>query len=345
MRSWGPSTSAPTSTSPGPPPRSRSSARKRPSPCCTGGDCGNARPANENSCGGGWSTSTGGSSPAPMRPPSAGTSTGSSARPPPGSRSPTRCGPCGPSAARGPPRNTATFRSKEITMKRLHAGLLATVLVGGLVSGQPAATAAVVAADDGATVVQETRINARTLDLKINSPALGTTGMVRVLLPQGWDSQPTRTWPQVYLMHGCCEPADYKSWTQFTDVEEFTATAPVMVVMPTDGSAGMFSAWWNFGLYNKPDWETFHTTEVRQILERGYRAGTQRAIAGISIGGFGAMHYSFRHPGMFLTAASYSGVLNTLGGGIPAIIKAILIREGFFNYLMLWGSELLNADR
>jgi S-formylglutathione hydrolase FrmB len=230
-------------------------------------------------------------------------------------------------------------------MKRLLAGLLATVLVGGVATGQPASAAQPVSADDGATVVQETRIDARTLDLKIDSPALGTTGMVRVLLPQGWDSQPNRTWPQVYLMHGCCEPADYKSWTQFTDVEELTTTVPVMVVMPTDGSAGMFSAWWNFGLYSKPDWETFHVTEVRQILERGYRAGTQRAIAGISIGGFGAMHYAFRHPGMFLTAASYSGVLNTLGGGIPAIIKAILIREGFFNYLLLWGSELLNSAR
>ncbi|HYQ62343.1 alpha/beta hydrolase family protein [Actinophytocola sp.] len=226
-------------------------------------------------------------------------------------------------------------------------GLLA--LAAGVLSTPPAiaaapATATAVSADDGATVVQETRIDARTLDLKINSPALGTTGMVRVLLPQGWDSQPTRTWPQVWLMHGCCEPADYQSWTQFTDVEELTASSPVMVVMPTDGSAGMFSAWWNFGLSNKPDWETFHVTEVRQILERGYRAGTQRAIAGISIGGFGAMHYAFRHPGMFLTAASYSGVLDTMGFGIPAILKAILIREGFFNYLLLWGSEFLNPS-
>jgi S-formylglutathione hydrolase FrmB len=221
-------------------------------------------------------------------------------------------------------------------------GLLIAALATSTLADRPALAAAPVTADDGATVVQETWIDARTLDLTINSPALGTTGMVRVLLPQGWDSQPARTWPQVWLMHGCCEPADYQSWTQFTDVEELTANQPVMVVMPTDGSAGMFSAWWNFGLSSKPDWETFHVTEVRQILERGYRAGTQRAIAGISIGGFGAMHYAFRHPGMFGTAASYSGVLNTLGGGVPAIIKAILIREGFFNYLLLWGSELLS---
>jgi S-formylglutathione hydrolase FrmB len=224
-------------------------------------------------------------------------------------------------------------------------GLLAATLVTGVLTDRPATAAAPVSADTGATVVQETWIDARTLDLKINSPMLGTTGMVRVLMPQGWDSQPNRTWPQVWLMHGCCEPADYKSWTQFTDVEEFTANVPAMIVMPTDGAAGMYSAWWNFGFSSKPDWETFHTTEVRQILERGYRAGTQRAIAGISIGGFGAMHYAFRHPGMFGTAASYSGVLDTMGIGVPAIIKAILIREGFFNYLLLWGSELLAPDR
>src|SRR5689334_18104136 len=122
------------------------------------------------------------------------------------------------------------------------------LLVAGVLTGTPAAVAVAAAADDGARVVEETRIDARTLDLKIDSPALGGTGMVRVLLPEGWDGQPARTWPQVYLLHGCCEPADYRSWTQFTDVEELTAHTPVMVVMPTDGPAGMFTAWWNFGL-------------------------------------------------------------------------------------------------
>src|SRR5688500_12543573 len=94
--------------------------------------------------------------------------------------------------------------------RRWLPGVLTAVLAAGVLSGQPAIAAPPVTADTGATVVQETRIDARTLDLKINSPALGTTGMVRVLLPQGWDSQPNRTWPQVWLLHGCCEPADYK---------------------------------------------------------------------------------------------------------------------------------------
>nr|WP_091674711.1 alpha/beta hydrolase family protein [Amycolatopsis marina] len=197
-------------------------------------------------------------------------------------------------------------------------------------------------ADNGARVLRETRIDERTLDLEIDSPSLGRSGMVRVLLPEGWDEQPGRTWPSLWLLHGCCERADYRSWTEFTDVEEFTADKQTLVVLPTDGAAGMYTKWWNFGLWNTPDWEKFHVTEVRQILERGYRAGQRRAVAGLSIGGFGAMHYAFRHPGMFSAAASYSGVLNTLDTLAPGVIKAILVREGFYNWTMMWGGERLN---
>jgi hypothetical protein len=59
----------------------------------------------------------------------------------------------------------------------------------------------------------------------------------------------------------------------------------------------------------KPGWETFHLTELRQILERGLGAGGQRAIAGLSMGGFGAMSYAGRRPDLFRAAAAFSGVL------------------------------------
>ncbi|GGS60941.1 MULTISPECIES: alpha/beta hydrolase [Actinokineospora] len=206
---------------------------------------------------------------------------------------------------------------------------------------EAAPTAAV--ADDGARVVSQTRVGERILDLEILSPALGgKTGMVRLLLPRGFDTQ-DRTWPVLYLLHGCCEDEDYKSWTAYTDVEEFTADKDVIAVLPTDGRAGMYSAWWNFGLSNKPDWETFHVTELRQILERGYRAGDRRAVAGLSIGGYGAMAYAFRHQGMFGAAASYSGVPNTTLYGVPKFIQGLLTTEGLaaFN---LWGSEWLQGS-
>ena len=223
-------------------------------------------------------------------------------------------------------------------MTRLRIALLVPI-VGVLLAGGVSATAEAspATADDGAKVVQETWLDARTVDLKIDSPALGTTGMVRLIVPTGWAAQPSRTWPVLFLLHGCCEPVDYRSWDQFTDVKAFTANKDALVVMPTDGPAGMYTKWWNFGLSNTPDWDTFHTAEVRQIVERGYRGGTRRAIAGLSIGGYGALAYAFQHKGMFGAAASYSGVPDTLSLGTPAWIAGILIRTGSYNIVSLWG--------
>ncbi|MEC3978420.1 alpha/beta hydrolase [Amycolatopsis sp. H20-H5] len=217
------------------------------------------------------------------------------------------------------------------------------VLAASLVSITQASAAPGVTADDGAKVVSETQIDARTVDLVISSPALGTTAPVRLLLPTGYAGQPTRTWPQLYLLHGCCEVKDYQSWDFFTDVKAMTENSDVMVVMPSDGKAGMYSAWWNWGLSSKPDWETFHTTELPQLLERGYHAGTTRSVAGLSIGGYGAMAYAFRHPGMFRAAASFSGVPNTKLFGVPEFIQGILLQQGL-SFLNLWGNQYINPQ-
>lgn len=67
--------------------------------------------------------------------------------------------------------------------------------------------------------------------------------------------------------------------------------------------------------------QTFHLDEVRPLLERDYGAGTRRAVAGESQGGYGAIKYAALRPGMFRAAASYSGFLHPLkypeavGGG------------------------------
>jgi S-formylglutathione hydrolase FrmB len=126
---------------------------------------------------------------------------------------------------------------------------------------------------------------------------------VRLLTPTGWQPKPDRTWPVLYLLHGCCDT--YDSWTRSTDVETWPELKRTLVVMPEGGDVGFYSNW-----KDGPAWETFHLTELRQLLERGYGAGTPRAIAGLSMGGLGAMGYAARHPGLFESAASFSGVLN-----------------------------------
>ncbi|WP_030169808.1 alpha/beta hydrolase [Spirillospora albida] len=174
---------------------------------------------------------------------------------------------------------------------------------------------AVPAAAAQARVVAETTVASRTLDLTIESPAMAGRQKVRLLLPPGWSRTASRTWPTLWLLHGGVD--DYTAWTRDTDVARLTADTGVIVVMPNGGRCGNYSDWWNHGDGGAPAWETFHLTELRKILEGGYRAGTARAIAGNSMGGLGAMLYAARHPGMFRAAAAFSGYLHTLYGHEP----------------------------
>ncbi|MFE5867215.1 alpha/beta hydrolase [Streptomyces roseifaciens] len=186
------------------------------------------------------------------------------------------------------------------------------------------------AADNPAAVVQEVRINDRTLDVAVRSPeidGLTHTRWVRLLLPAGWDRNAQRTWPTLWLLHG--GGGNHKDWTANTHVEELAAGRDVIVVMPETSGCSGYSDWWNYGRGGAPAWETYLLGELRPLLERTYRAGTDRAaVAGLSMGGQGALKFAAAHPGMFKAAASYSGGVNMLykspDGGFsgPDAVKA-----------------------
>jgi poly(3-hydroxybutyrate) depolymerase len=74
------------------------------------------------------------------------------------------------------------------------------------------------------------------VDLTIESPGVGGQVKARLLLPAHYQSQKTRLWPVLYLLHGCCDT--YVSWTRSTDVEELAQRSDVLVVMPDGGKAG-----------------------------------------------------------------------------------------------------------
>jgi diacylglycerol O-acyltransferase / trehalose O-mycolyltransferase len=188
-------------------------------------------------------------------------------------------------------------------------------------------------ADDGARVVAVEEIDARTRDLTIDSPAVGMV-KVRLLLPEGFEAQPDTRWPVLYLLQGCCDT--YDSWTRDTDVAALTAPLDLLVVMPAatrsgDGGFGWYTDWYNEGAGGQPAWETFHLTELRQLLERDWQAGDDRVIAGLSMGGLGTMTYAARHPDMFRAAASFSGVLGTMDPTFEADPR-------------VWGSKTEDAD-
>jgi S-formylglutathione hydrolase FrmB len=174
-------------------------------------------------------------------------------------------------------------------------------------------------------------------DLTVDSPALGASVRVRLLLPASYAARPERRWPVLYLLHGCCD--SYLSWTRSTDVEALTTRSDVLVVMPAGGTAGFYSDW-----RAGPAWERFHLGELPRLLAASYRAGTPRAVAGVSMGGLGALDYAARHPGMFAAAASFSGIVHTrLTPGESAAYQRLVRSQGG-DPDRLWGDPATDAD-
>ncbi|MGI5208583.1 alpha/beta hydrolase [Spirillospora sp. CA-108201] len=217
------------------------------------------------------------------------------------------------------------------------AGLTASIAPGGTaLPGAPA--------DDGAAVVGERRPRRRVLDLAVRSPALEAVAHARLLLPPGWSRDAARTWPVLWLLHGAAAGRDgHTAWSEHSDIEELTEDADVIVVMPDGGPCAGYTDWWNRGGGGAPKWETFHLAELRQILERGYRAGPERAVAGNALGGLGALAYAARHRGLFRAAASFSGPVHTLhrdpsGLDVADLVElSVAIGEPALDWRDVWG--------
>jgi diacylglycerol O-acyltransferase / trehalose O-mycolyltransferase / mycolyltransferase Ag85 len=154
-------------------------------------------------------------------------------------------------------------------------------------------------------------LDERTRDIVIESPSVGYA-RARVLLPDGYvEGDTDAAWPTLYLLHGAW--ADYSSWTVEGAAADVPELRDVLVVMPDGGGWGWYTDWSNDGAGGQPAWETFHTVELPELIEADFGGGTDRAVAGLSMGGFGALSYAARHPGIFKAAASYSGVVDTIG--------------------------------
>ncbi|MFE2475164.1 alpha/beta hydrolase-fold protein [Streptomyces sp. NPDC059389] len=96
--------------------------------------------------------------------------------------------------------------------------------------------------------------------------------------------------------------------------------AALVLLLQTAGAGAATCTWLGDG--GPPAWETYLLDELRPLPASGYRAGTERAVAGLSMGGLGAMKLAAAHPGTFRAVASYSGAVSALrlsldGGPVP----------------------------
>jgi enterochelin esterase family protein len=146
------------------------------------------------------------------------------------------------------------------------------------------------------------------------SEALGRPLPYALYVPDAYAAEPDRRFPVVYLLHG--HGGNATTWLRAGDLEatadrliDTGAIPPLLVVMPGVGnswyvdSAGAASG----GMMAAALVEDLVTHIDGSLRTIPGRPG--RAIAGQSMGGFGALHLALRQPDRFAAAASLSGAL------------------------------------
>ena len=174
------------------------------------------------------------------------------------------------------------------------------------------------------------QLGPRLEELTLATPAVDGPTSVRVLLPPAYRSSPERRFPVLYLLHGAFD--DHTAYTEKTDVvEELTERLAVIVVMPDTGSTSGYQDWFNGGDYGPPAWETYHVAQLIPWIDRRYRTVPTRkgrAVAGLSMGGYGAIGYAARHPDLFAHAAGFSPAVDATHPGIQLVNQMPLITGG-----------------
>ncbi|OKK22091.1 esterase [Streptomyces sp. CB00455] len=189
--------------------------------------------------------------------------------------------------------------------------LAAAVLLPGTPAARanPPAPPAPPALTDGFGLTQTTGAtgSGRNFVVTVTTPEVAGEHRIRILLPAGYFDDPARRYPVLYFLHGASDDPGNPDLAY----PALTAARSMITVIPDGGLRGWYTNWLDqktaAGAQN---WENFHINQVLPFIDANLRTVTgrqSRAVAGISMGGFGALHYAQRHPGLFGQVATFSG--------------------------------------
>ena len=133
-------------------------------------------------------------------------------------------------------------------------------------------------------------------------PSLGRTKKLSVLIPAKYD--PRVRYPVLYLLHGYSGGHD--NWLTKTKIAEYVRDVPMIVVMP-DGE----NSWYvNSAMDPNDRFEDYMVTDLPNYIQKAYSIDTtKQGIAGLSMGGYGALVLALRHPTKYRFAGSLSGAI------------------------------------
>lgn len=169
-----------------------------------------------------------------------------------------------------------------------HMVLMALLLCAGLMYAQPRG------------IVKESVV--------LKSSILSKDVKYNIYLPAGYNES-ARSYPVLYLLHGATD--NETAWTQFGEDDRIAdkeiaegSAAPMIIVTPDAGLT-----WYINNYDNSVRYEDFFVQELIPHIDATYRTRADksfRAVAGLSMGGYGSFIMALKHPDLFAACAPLS---------------------------------------
>ncbi|MGA8073411.1 MAG: alpha/beta hydrolase family protein [Candidatus Acidiferrales bacterium] len=143
-------------------------------------------------------------------------------------------------------------------------------------------------------------------DVTFRSASLNRDMPYRIYLPHKY-AQSAGRFPVLYLLHGIY--GNFKDWDTQSHLRQYAQNLELIIVMPDGGNN-----WYvNSATVPQNRYEDYIVKDLTAEVDGRYRtiaSRDARAIAGLSMGGYGSLNLALNHPELFVFAGSFSGALN-----------------------------------
>ena len=148
------------------------------------------------------------------------------------------------------------------------------------------------------------KVDVETIQFK--SELIGQVLPYDALLPVGY-ADSNKRYPVLYLLHGLF--GRYDDWVTRTNLAQYATNYDLIIITPEG-----HDSWYTDSAGTATDkYESYFIRELISDVDARFRTIKERrarGVAGLSMGGYGALKYGLKHPEQFAFAASLSGALD-----------------------------------
>lgn len=162
--------------------------------------------------------------------------------------------------------------------------------------------------------------------VELKSALLGRTINYRILYPVEYQraGKQEKRFPVIYLFHGLTGQSS--NWIDRTSIALYATHYDLFIVMVEGGNG-----WYTDSAAVPTDkYESYILRELIPDVEKRFRVSQERggrAVAGLSMGGYGAFKFGLKYPEMFALVASMSGALDVASWTEKELTTAGVIRD------------------